>query len=73
MYIMVGKFMNFLFLEEFEMVSVPAQSAIFGALTGGLYKCTRTKRAMVMGSFLGAGVGSAYAYAWGKGYFRFNK
>lgn len=27
---------------------------------------------MLMGSFLGATIGSAYASAWGKGYFRFN-
>ena len=72
MYIMMGKFMNFLFLEELEDVSVPAQNAIFGALTGAMYKSTRGKRAMVLGSALGASIGSAYAYAWGKGYFRFN-
>ena len=72
MYIMVGKFMNFLFLEELEEVSVPAQSAIFGGLTGALYKSTRGKRAMALSTVLGAGIGSAYAYAWGKGYFRFN-
>ena len=72
MYIMVGKAMNFFFLEELEEVSVPAQSAIFGGLTGALYKCTRGRRAMALSSVLGAGIGSCYAYAWGKGYFRFN-
>ena len=72
MYIMMGKFMNFLFLEEFEMISVPAQSAIFGGFTGALYKSTRGPRAMMLGSVLGAGVGSVYAYVWSKGYLRFN-
>ena len=72
MYIMMGKFMNFLFLEEFEDVSVPKQNAVFGAFTGALYKCTRGKRAMLLSSGLGATIGSAYAYAWGKGFFRFN-
>ena len=72
MYIMMGKFMNFLFLEEFEEVSVPTQNAVFGAFTGALYKCTRGKRAMLLSSALGATIGSAYAHAWGKGYFRFN-
>ena len=72
MYIMVGKTMNFLFLEEFEGVSVPMQNAVFGGLTGALYKCTRGRRAMLLGSVLGATVGSAYASAWGRGYFRFN-
>lgn len=73
MYIMMGKFMNFLFLEEFELISVPAQSAIFGGLTGALYKSTRGGRAMVLSSVLGAGIGSVYAYGWDKGFFRFNK
>jgi len=27
---------------------------------------------MILSSVLGAGIGSAYAYAWEKGYFRFN-
>ena len=72
MYIMVGKLMNFIFLEEFEGVSVPMQNAVFGGLTGDLDKCTRGRRAMVLGSILGASVGSAYASAWGRGYFRFN-
>ena len=72
MYIMVGKMMNFFLLEEFEEVSIPVQSAVFGGLTGALYKSTRGKRAMALSTVLGAGIGSAYAYAWGKGYFRFN-
>ena len=72
MYIMVGKFMNFMFLEELEDVSVPTQNAVYGGLTGALYKCTRGRRAMALSSILGASVGSAYAYAWSKGYFRFN-
>ena len=67
MYIMMGKFMHFLFLEEFELISVPAQSAIFGALTGALYKSTRGSRAMALSSVLGAGIGSVYAFAWEKG------
>ena len=72
MYIMVGKFMNFIFLEELEDVSVPTQNAVFGGITGAMYKCTRGKRAMALSSVLGASVGSLYAYLWGKGYFRFN-
>ena len=54
------------------MISVPAQSAIFGGFTGALYKSTRGPRAMMLGSVLGAGVGSVYAYVWSKGYLRFN-
>ena len=73
MYIMMGKFMNFLFLEEFEDVSVPVQNALFGGLTGALYKSTRGKRAMALSAVLGATVGSFYGSAWSQGYFRFNK
>uniref|UniRef100_A0A7S3MZV8 Mitochondrial import inner membrane translocase subunit TIM23 n=1 Tax=Strombidium inclinatum TaxID=197538 RepID=A0A7S3MZV8_9SPIT len=72
MYIMIGKFMNFVFLEELQEVSVPTQNAVFGGITGALYKCTRGKRAMGLSTLLGASVGSMYAYFWGKGYFRFN-
>ena len=54
------------------MISVPAQSAIFGGFTGALYKSTRGPRAMMLGSVLGAGVGSVYAFVWSKGYLRFN-
>ena len=71
MYIMTGKAMNFFFLEELEEFSVPVQSAFFGGLTGALYKSTRGRRAMLLSSCLGAGIGSVYAYAWGQGYFRF--
>ena len=72
MYLMMGKVMNFIFLEELEDLNYPMQSAIFGALTGALYKSTRGRRAMALSSVLGAGIGSMYAYAWGKGYFKFN-
>ena len=74
MYIMMGKFMNFLFLEEFEeltYMTVPVQNAVFGAFTGALYKCTRGRNAMVLSSVLGASIGSTYAYVWSKGYLRF--
>mgnify|MGYP001949235570 CR=1 FL=1 len=73
MYITMGKFLNFLFQEEFEdFMTVPMQNAIFGGVTGAVYKCTRGRRAMVLGSIVGASVGSMYAYAWQRGVFRFN-
>lgn len=73
MYITMGKFLNFLFQEEFEdFMTVPMQNAVFGGVTGAVYKCTRGRRAMVLGSVVGAGVGSLYAFAWQKGIFRFN-
>ena len=73
MYITMGKFLNFLFLEEFEdFTNTSVQSAIFGAASGALYKSTRGPRAMVLASIMGAGIGSAYTSMWTKGYFRFN-
>ena len=73
MYIMVGKSVNFLFLEELEdlKLSVPSQNALYGGLTGALYKSTRGWRAMMLSSVLGTCMASAYGYAWDKGYFRF--
>jgi hypothetical protein len=43
------------------------RSAIFGAVTGAIYKSTRGKRAVVLASVLGAGVGSLYTYMWRRG------
>ena len=65
MYITMGKFLNFIFLEEFEdFMTIPMQNAVFGGVTGALYKSTRGRRAMAMGSFVGASIGSIYAYLW---------
>ena len=71
MYLMVGKTVNFMFLEELEDLSIPAQNAIFGGMTGALYKSTRGTRPMMLASGLGSVVGSVFGYYWSKGYFRF--
>ena len=73
MFLMVGKTGNFLFQEEISDsgISVPVQNAVFGGVTGALYKSTRGKRAMVLGSILGTGIGSLYGLAWSRGMFRF--
>ena len=73
MYITMGKFLNFLFQEEFEdFTNTQTQSAIAGAASGALYKCTRGPRAMGLGAVMGAGIGSLSVALWEKGYFRFN-
>ena len=71
MYLMVGKSLNFVFQEELEGFSEPTKSAIFGAVTGAIYKSTRGLRPMVFASLLGAGAGSLFSYTWSKGYLRF--
>jgi hypothetical protein len=48
------------------------QSAIYGAVTGAIYKSTRGIRPVIFASFLGAGVGSLYTYCWHKGYMHLN-
>ena|ERR1711865_42429 len=70
LFLMTGKFINFMFMEEFEDFGAneTVKTAIFGAATGALYKCTRGRRPMVLGAFLGATVGSAYSHAFHKGW-----
>ena len=68
MYLLVGKSIDYVFLEELESLSELQKSALFGFITGGLYKSTRGLRPMIFASFLGAGIGSLYTYMWHKGY-----
>ena len=70
LFLMTGKFINFLFLEEFEDFNVPevVKTAIFGGATGALYKSTRGRGPMMLGAFLGATIGSAYSYAFQRGW-----
>ena len=70
LYLLVGKSMNFVMQEELENISEEGRSAIFGAMTGAIYKSTRGFRPIIFASFLGAACGSAYTYAWTKGNLR---
>ena len=64
MYLLVGKTINFVFQEELEGASEPTKSALFGAVTGAIYKSTRGVRPVVLASILGACCGSLYSYSW---------
>ena len=68
LFVFVGKLLDTLLLEEYEEFNVPepVKVAAYGAMTGAVYKSTRGRRAMLLGSVLGASVGSAYAYGWMK-------
>ena len=68
LFVAVGKLLDTLLLEEYEEFHVPepVKVAVYGAMTGAVYKSTRGRRAMFLGSALGATVGSAYAYGWMK-------
>lgn len=71
LFVLTGKFINFIFLEELEdfKLSSTMQHAVYGGAAGALYKSTRGFRPMILSAVLGASLGSAYAYAWQKGYF----
>ena len=68
MYLLIGKSIEFIFKEELESFTQPQKAAMFGAVTGALYKSTRGLRPMIFASILGAGVGSLYTWSWEKGY-----
>ena len=71
LYVVTGKLINFIFHEELEDFSLNTtmQNAIYGGAAGALYKCTRGVRPMMLSAVLGASIGSAYSYAWTKGFF----
>ena len=69
MYIILGKIVNFVFFEELEGFSESSKSALYGSLTGVLYKSTRGYRPMIFASFLGAFCGYGYTTCWQRGYF----
>jgi len=70
LYVMTGKFTNFIFQEELDDFKIQNRydTTIYGAMTGMIYKCTRGRRAMMLGSVLGALVGTSYGYLWRNNY-----
>lgn len=71
LYVATGKMINFLFHEELQDFKLNnlMQSAIYGGVTGAIYKSTRGTRPMILSSILGASIGCTYSYAWSKGFF----
>ena len=72
MYMLTGKLINFVFLEEFEDLHVneTVKNAVYGGFAGAVYKSTRGFRPMMLSAILGASIGSGYAVAWQKGMFK---
>mmetsp|Transcript_42755 Transcript_42755/g.56447 ORF Transcript_42755/g.56447 Transcript_42755/m.56447 type:complete len:168 (+) Transcript_42755:265-768(+) len=66
LYVITGKFINFIFLEELEdmQFNQTMQNALYGGVAGALYKCTRGVRPMMLSTVIGATIGSCYSYAW---------
>ena len=73
LYVITGKFINFVFQEELDdfEFNQTMQNALYGGVAGGIYKCTRGFRPMVLSAVIGAGIGTAYSYAWQRGTFDF--
>lgn len=71
MYIITGKMINFILEEEFLDFGIQNKydSAIYGAVAGSIYKCTRGRRPMVLGAIMGAAAGSMYGYLWRNKFF----
>ncbi len=64
LYLIIGKSLNFVFREELESLGEVSRSALFGAVTGAIYKSTRGLRPALFATLLGAAAGSTYAYGW---------
>ena len=71
LYVFTGKLINFIFQEELEdfELNTTMQNALYGGAAGAIYKSTRGFRPMILSTFLGAALGSGYAYAWKSGFF----
>ena len=71
LYIVTGKLINHLFLEEFDDFGVGDRykNAIYGGAAGALYKSTRGVRPMCLGAVMGATLGSTYAYVYKRNFF----
>ena len=66
LYLLVGKWINYVFFEELEHLPDYSKAAIYGVFTGALYKSTRGWRAAAFASCLGAATGFSFAYYWEK-------
>ena len=64
LYVLAGKWINYIFFEELEHLPDSSKAAIYGIFTGALYKSTRGWRASIFGSFLGALSGYSFASFW---------
>mmetsp|Transcript_25571 Transcript_25571/g.22720 ORF Transcript_25571/g.22720 Transcript_25571/m.22720 type:complete len:142 (+) Transcript_25571:60-485(+) len=74
LYLTTGKMIQYVFLEELEeFCSEETKSALFGSISGALYKSTRGWRPMILTSMLGGAFGYSFNYMWANGYMQFQK
>ena len=71
LYILTGKLINHIFLEEFDDFGITERykNTIYGGVAGAIYKSTRGKRPMIFGSILGAAAGTTYSWLYKNKFF----
>ena len=71
LYVMTGKAINWIFLEEFEDfgMNTTVQNIVYGGAAGAIYKSTRGFKPMMLSASLGAILSLSYHYVWSKGFF----
>ena len=70
LYIFVSKSINFVFFEELEGKNEYISSAIFGGLTGLVYKGFRGRNPALLSSFIGCFAAMGLVHLYRKGYLR---
>ena len=62
LYLLVGKSLNYIFMEELEAYTNPtARAAIFGGISGLIYKSTRGFRPSIVGMLMGSIIAPIYS------------
>lgn len=71
LYILTGKLINHIFLEEFDDFGVTDRykNTIYGGVAGAIYKSTRGTRPMILGAVLGAAAGTTYSWLYKNKFF----
>lgn len=73
LYLLVGKATYYIFKEELEEYTTEiGRAALYGGLTGGLYKCIYGRYPMLLSSVLGALFSVGLTYGHQKAMFRFS-
>ena len=73
LYILTGKLINHVFMEEFDDFGVTDRykNTIYGGVAGAIYKSTRGPRPMVLGAVLGAAAGTTYSWVYRNKFFMY--
>ena len=67
LYLVIAKSTNYIFEEELDGLSLNSKAAVYGALTGAVYRVTYPYQAVLFASALGAGSATLFNMAWERG------